>query len=243
MKLDFHSATHTGLVRSENQDTVLADAEHKLFIVADGMGGHQGGGTASQMAVQIIKTSLRQKIKEDSASLLMDIEDAYETANRTIHSKGIQNPQLRGMGTTLCLLLVRNDGTIYIGNVGDSRLYMLKNKTLWQITEDHTSLTNQVKAGLIVGQKTPKPAFSEDHMLTKSVGFFAAVEPDIFKKTAHPGEVYLLCSDGLSGAVSDEEIQAALNAGTGKQCTQLLVDKALQRGGADNISVIVVEIS
>ncbi len=242
MKLDFYSQTHIGLVRSENQDSIMTDGVHNLFIVADGMGGHKGGKTASRLAIQTISSYLTKKLTEDSPCIALDIEKSYEEANRRIYNKGIQNPELRGMGTTVCLFLVREDGTAYIGNVGDSRLYMLKDGTLWQLTEDHTSITSQIKAGLLTGQKVPKSPFSEDHMLTKSVGFLSDIQADVFTKKVHSKEVYLLCSDGLTGAVSNEEIQNHLQSHQGKHRVQHCLNQALQKGGADNISVIVVEI-
>ena len=171
------------------------------------------------------------------------IKEAYEKANRMIHTKGLQNIQLRGMGTTMCLLTITEDGIGYIGNVGDSRLYLLKDQVLWQLTEDHTFITHQIKANLITGQQSEITATTEDHMLTKSVGFAKEVEPDIFKKDVQPNETYLICSDGLTGTVSNEEIQNILNTYTGQQRVNQCIKKALERGGGDNISVIVIEIS
>ncbi len=243
MKLNFYSGTHTGLVRTENQDTMITDGENRIFIVADGMGGHKGGKNASALGVKIIHETLKKTIHENPSASMNHIKEAYEKANRMIHTKGLQNIQLRGMGTTMCLLIITADGTGYIGNVGDSRLYLLEDQILWQLTEDHTFITHQIKANLITGQQREIIATAEDYMLTKSVGFAKEVEPDIFKKTVQPNEVYLICSDGLTGTVSNKEIQNILNTYNGQQRVNQCIKKALERGGGDNISVIIIEIS
>lgn len=242
MKLNFYSETHTGLVRTENQDTILTDGENRIFIVADGMGGHQGGKNASELGVKTIHETLKQNLKEGKQTPIQYIKEAYERANKLIHTKGLQNIQLRGMGTTMCSFFIQDDGTAYIGNVGDSRLYLLKDQILWQITEDHSFITNQVKVQLITGQEQDNVNTVEDYMLTKSVGFAADVEPDIFKKKVHTGEIYLICSDGLTGTVSHQEIQNILNTYTGQERVNQCTKMALERGGGDNISVITIEI-
>ncbi len=244
MKLDFYSDTHVGLIRNENQDTILADGEHGLFIVADGMGGHRGGKTASQLAVQLIGDHLKEKLKTDpSASMAQEIEQTYKQTNKTIYNKGLQNIQLRGMGTTACLFLVQKNEVAYIGNVGDSRLYLFKENTLWQITEDHTVITDQNKANLLTGKNLSNEFFTEDNMLTKSVGFFYDVSPDIFKKKVQAKEVYLMCSDGLTGLASHPEIENILIHNRGQKRVQECIKLALKKGGSDNISVIIIEIS
>lgn len=238
MKPVFYTATHVGLVRSVNQDSILADAKNKLFIVADGMGGHQGGEVASKLAVEEIFKQLDGKTSENS-SLMDEMKTAFEKANTSVFNKGEKNIELRGMGTTLCVFYI-DEGNAYIGNVGDSRLYMAKDNKLWQLTEDHSFTTNQIKARILIGKEDVN--VQNSHFLTKSVGFLPAVEPDFSIKTLQKGEIYLLCSDGLCGFVANEVIKDILFNCPVETVADECVKKALEAGGEDNISVIAIEI-
>ena len=234
-----YSETDVGLVRPENQDSILVDNEHGLFVVADGMGGHQGGAVASKMAVQILAESLLTRSGPVQPANRNDIQSACLRANRAIYTKGQKNITLRGMGTTLCLLSVNKNGQAYIANIGDSRIYMYKEDKLWLLTEDHNFLTQQLKACFLSKESRPVPS-AEDDILTRSVGFFPSVEPDIFEKTVEKDEQYLICSDGLSGFVPDSEIHAILKNFSGQDVPKQCINKALSAGGGDNVSVIFV---
>ena len=238
MKPVFYTATHVGLVRPVNQDSILADEKNKLFIVADGMGGHQGGEVASKLAVEEIFKHLDGKTQENS-SLMDEMKMAFEKANTSVFLKGEKNIELRGMGTTLCVFYI-NEDTAYIGNVGDSRLYMAKDNKLWQLTEDHSFTTNQIKAKILIGKEDTN--VQNSHFLTKSVGFLPTVEPDFSIKTLQKGEIYLLCSDGLCGFVANEVIKDILFNCPVETVADECVKKALEAGGEDNISVIAIEI-
>lgn len=241
MKLAFSSATHVGLVRSNNQDSILSNADNQLFVVADGMGGHQGGEVASKIAVQEILKVLDGRV-EKTGSLVDDLKLACAEANRTIYNEGQKNADLKGMGTTLCLFMIsKHNNKGYIVNIGDSRLYMLKAGEMWLLTEDHNFLTSHMKASFLSGESVPTNIF-EENSLTKSLGFYPSVEPDIFEKTVEKGEKYLICSDGLSGFVPYEEIQAILQTYPLEQVPEVCVKKALEAGGGDNVSVIAIEI-
>ena len=241
MKLAFSSATHVGLVRSNNQDSILSNADNQLFVVADGMGGHQGGEVASKMAVQVILKMLEGKAEKEE-SLVDDLKLACAEANRTIYNEGQKREDLKGMGTTLCLFMIsKHDNKGYIVNIGDSRLYMLKAGEMWLLTEDHNFLTSHMKASFLSGESVPANIF-EENSLTKSLGFYPSVEPDIFEKKVEKGEKYLICSDGLSGFVPYEEIQAILQTYPLEQVPKVCVKKALEAGGGDNVSVIAIEI-
>ncbi len=240
MRWKCHFATHVGLVRETNQDTVLVDKERGLFIVADGMGGHQGGEVASRMAADSVLEQLKNNSNEKS-SATTQLKMSYESANQSVHQAGEQDIQLRGMGTTLCVLWLKNDGTAYIGNVGDSRVYMSKGDKMWLLTEDHTFANSQLKASLMATDKLPT-SFVNEHVLIKSVGFFSEVKPDVFERSVESGETYLLCSDGLSGLVSNYEIQEIISAHSVKEIPEQCVKKALDAGGIDNISVIAIEV-
>ena len=240
-KWKFYSDTNVGRVRKENQDSILVNGEHGLFVVADGMGGHQGGAVASRLAVQIIERHLIGDSEKTGKVSSSHIKQACLAANKAIYLEGQKDIMLRGMGTTLCFLYIHKDGRAYIANIGDSRIYMNKNNKLWLLTEDHNFLTQQLKACFLSGEKRLESS-PEDDVLTKSVGFFATVEPDIFEKTVEKGEQYLICSDGLSGFVSDSEIHDILKNTAGRNVPKECIKKALTAGGGDNVSVIVVEI-
>ena len=239
MKLVFHTATDIGKVRTVNQDSLLADEKNKLFIVADGMGGHQGGEVASQLAVQEVLNQLAGKTPENS-SIIEEMQQAFQKANTMVFNEGEKNIELRGMGTTLCVFFAANDNTAYIGNVGDSRLYMAKDHKLWQLTEDHSFAAGQIKAAILSGVKDN--SMQNSHFLTRSVGFLPTVEPDISVKNLEKGEIYLLCSDGLCGFVANEVIKDILFNCPVEQIPEECVKKALQAGGEDNVSVIAIEI-
>ncbi len=240
MELVFYSATDVGLVRHNNQDSILADGNNRLFMVADGMGGHKGGEVASLLAVKTLSNKLTGKTKKNK-SLFEDIYSACVEANKVIYNKSQKKVELRGMGTTLCLFLVRHDGLAYIANIGDSRLYMEKQGKMWLLTEDHNFITNQMKTSFLSGEDMPEPT-SENSALTKSVGFFASVEPDIFERQVEKGEKYLICSDGLSSFVPDTEINAILQNHSLQNVPKECIKRALDAGGDDNVSVIVIEV-
>lgn len=240
MELIFYSATDVGLVRHNNQDSILADGNNRLFMVADGMGGHKGGEVASLLAVKTLSNKLAGKTKKNT-SLSEDIRLACVETNRVIYNKSQKKVELRGMGTTLCLFLVRHDGLAYIANIGDSRLYMEKQGKMWLLTEDHNFITNQMKTSFLSGEDMPEST-SENNALTKSVGFFASVEPDIFERQVEKGEKYLICSDGLSSFVPNKEINAILQNYPLQNVPKECIKRALDAGGDDNVSVIVVEV-
>ena len=241
MKMVFYSATDIGPVRKNNQDSILADGDRGLFIVADGMGGHQGGEVASRLAIQTVSQRIGQVVQKHNDISSVDVREACMEANRVIYEEGQKHINLRGMGTTLCLLTVGKDGQAYIANIGDSRLYMEKDGQMWLLTEDHNFVTNQLKVGFLSGEPVLEIS-SEDNVLTKSVGFFVTVKPDIFERKVEKKEKYLICSDGLSGFVPDQEIRNILTNCALQDVPGECMKKALEHGSDDNISVIVIEI-
>ena len=240
MKLVSYFATDKGLVRKNNQDSVLVDEDNRLFVIADGMGGHQGGEVASYLTIQAVSQKLAGKTEQEH-SLIDDVREACIEANVVVHSKGQQNINLKGMGTTLCLFMVRKDGQAYSANIGDSRLYMERDNKMWLLTEDHNFITNHRKACFLSKEAMPS-ASMDDNILTKSVGFFPVVEPDVFEKKVEKGDKYLICSDGLSGFIPDKEIHAILKTCALQDVPGACIKKALNVGGEDNISVIVIEV-
>ena len=224
-------------VRYNNQDSCLVNRDLGLFVVADGMGGHSGGEVASSMAVETTEEILLQP-KTLKLSPREVIIEAYEEASRRIFDKAAhQNPELAGMGTTMVMLYLR-DKTLYVGNVGDSRCYLFKRPYLWQITEDHSLLNEQLRAGVITEQQAQ--TFVGRNVITRSVGYERDVHPDIFERQVQPGESFLLCSDGLSGLVTDQRIAQIMSENPPDKAVRACVEQALQNGGHDNVTVLIL---
>lgn len=233
--------TDVGLRRENNQDSFLIDDEVSLYLVADGMGGHRGGEVASRMAVETLRDSVRKAIRESGSRKLNPrqvLAHAYEEASHRIYDKS-QEPgsDLHGMGTTLVAAFMRND-TLYIANVGDSRCYLFTQNELFQITEDHSLVNEQLRAGLIREKDLEK--FTAKNVITRSVGFEREVQVDIIEREVHPGDLFLICSDGLSGLVEDKRIAEICRTNKPKDIVSICVDEAKKNGGDDNVTVMVL---
>jgi protein phosphatase len=224
-----------GRRRSNNQDAFLILESHSLFAVADGMGGHSGGEVASALAVKTL-----EKVFREAADIPLPrrLEQSVVLANRVIYEQAQQNPALRGMGTTLTAAAV-DEGWLHIAQVGDSRLYLFRDGELYQITEDHSQVYELIKAGVI--SDTNAGVFQKN-VITRSVGYEKSVSPDLSIRPLERGDVYLVCSDGLSGMVSNEQLAQVLQNFSPDQAVINLVELANLNGGEDNISVIVFEI-
>lgn len=235
MKFDAWYLTDKGLRRDSNQDSSLINKDLGLFIVADGMGGHSGGEVASSMAVETVEEIVLQPdILKKSPREVLTL--AYEEASRRIFDKAAtERPELSGMGTTMVIAYIRGKN-IYIGNVGDSRCYLFKKPYLWQITEDHSLLNEQVRAGLVNEEQIAN--FVGRNVITRSVGYERDVHPDVIEREILPGELYLICSDGLSSLVPDRRISEILNQNPPQKVVQPLVEQALANGGDDNVTVL-----
>lgn len=230
--------TDKGLRRESNQDSYLVNENIGLFIVADGMGGHSGGEVASSMAVEIVEEVMLQPgahLKSPRELIL----EAYEEASRRIYDKAATvSPELAGMGTTMVMAYIRGK-YLYIGNVGDSRCYLYKDPYFWQITEDHSLLNEQVRSGVMTEEQVRQ--FVGRNVITRSVGYERDVYPDIIEREIKPGEVYLMCSDGLSGLVDDTTIAKILNNNPPEKVVKACVEQALANGGDDNVTVMLVQ--
>ncbi len=245
MNYEFCFRTDPGLARENNEDSVTVDEPTRLGILADGMGGYNAGEVASGMATSFIKTELGRWLQEASASAsdadvrrAMDI--CVDNANRAIFNAANSNPQYAGMGTTLVVGAFR-EGRLLMGHVGDSRAYRLRGGRLQQITHDHSLLQEQIDAGLITQEQA---AFSANkNLVTRAVGVEDTVLLETHLHDLMPGDVYLLCSDGLNDMVDDESIAQLLQS-----CDSLdeagaaLIDAANDAGGKDNISVILARV-
>jgi len=245
MSFEFFCATDTGRARNNNEDSVAVDEAAALIVLADGMGGYNAGEVASGMATSFIKAELGRWLQEASAGAsdtdvrrAMDI--CVDNANRAIFNAANSNPQYAGMGTTLVVGVFR-DGRLLMGHVGDSRGYRFRAGRLQQITHDHSLLQEQIDAGLITAEQA---AFSANkNLVTRAVGVEDTVLLETHLHELMPGDVYLLCSDGLSDMLDDETIGRLLQG-----CDSLadaassLVDAANDAGGKDNISVILARV-
>lgn len=224
-----------GQKRLNNQDSFLVNEKLRLFAIADGMGGHSGGEVASAMAVKTLESIFNDG---GSGTCAERLNNAIKLSNHAIYEQAKANPKLQGMGTTLTVAAV--DGEyVHIGQVGDSRCYMYRDSELFQITEDHSQVYELLKAGLITEENFHN---FQKNVITRSVGYESAVNVDLYTRHAAQGDRYLICSDGLSGMVSNEQISQILQNFPVEQAVHNLVDLANAQGGEDNISVIVFEV-
>lgn len=239
--------TNVGLVREHNEDTFGVFPEVSLFLVADGLGGHAGGEVASRLAVETMRAAIGAQTGSSgpTASVADQLVTAYRHANRHILEVAAQQPHLSGMGTTAVALLVRG-GEVAVGNLGDSRVYLFRDGALHQLTTDHSVVHEYVRQGLM------SPADAERHpsrhILSRALGLDSDGRADIEERPRRVGDLFLLCSDGLTVMVSDEEIDRVLSArstsGGGSEgletASQDLLDLALAHGGQDNVTVDLV---
>jgi protein phosphatase len=231
------------MIRSGNEDNfaVEADKDHGLFIVADGMGGHAAGEVASEMAVQIVQRELTGLIDLEMNGVDRRVLEALKTANRKIHERTLTEVDKQGMGTTVSVLII--SGRRYlIGQVGDSRVYLLRDGALTQLTKDHSYVQEQVDAGFLTPEQARYHPYS--NVITRCVGASPDVEPDAYRGEVKPGDVFLVASDGLTGMVDDRRLQTLLiSRATPDRKVHALISEANGRGGLDNITAIVVEVA
>lgn len=251
--------TDVGRKREANEDSFIIEEGVGLYMVADGMGGHQGGGTASKMAVETVAEML-QNAKQltpdpftdgsdlEKAALPDHFRQAVEAACYRIFHRAREEPTLAGMGTTACALVIREsqrEGHVdaFVAHVGDSRLYIFRGDTVQQVSEDHSLVEEQVRAGVLTREEAEHSRFK--NIITRSVGFEEDVLVDVMGLWALPGDVFLICSDGLSNYFSPEEFHRFVLDHPGDQLQQLpktLIDAANARGGEDNITAVVVRV-
>ncbi len=245
MKIVSAGVTNIGRKRKVNQDSFLMEPGSNLFVVADGMGGHAGGETASKLTVETVVQSI---VSDKATSLNAEPGDlvmgAVHRANTAVHSTADKNKSLAGMGTTVVTMYFANN-KLFVGHVGDSRVYMARKGQLWQITKDHSLVNEKLKAGIITREQMKRDR--SRNVITRSVGFESSVLVDIYEKEVNPGELYLACSDGLSGMVEDSEIIRAIDE-KGWGTTDLtplantLIEMANANGGDDNVTVVLARV-
>ncbi len=240
VEVEVASRSDVGRVRSDNEDacdTFVREDGARLLVVADGMGGHRGGGTASQMAVATIS----ERFADDPSNEIEElIRQAILAANSRIFELAQRVPDLQGMGTTVVALLLDSRGRGTVAHVGDSRAYRIRRGQLEALTIDHSVVAEMHRRGLLSqDEAATHPRRNE---ILRSVGVVSNLEVDIAAVEVRPGDRFLLCSDGLSGVVGDEEIAAIVAAHSPEVAVDELIAIANERGGPDNISVQILSI-
>ena len=240
--LNYSVSSETGLVRKNNQDAYYVSAEHGLVVVADGMGGHNGGEIASELAVQVIAENLQQQQWEnnsDEMQILLKLGSAVEQANLLIRQKSLSEPELAGMGTTVVAALFIL-GRVFMAHVGDSRIYRFRENRLQQLTRDHSLVQQLVDSGTFVSVAEAEAAGIGSNVLTRGLGIEDQVEVDVSDKILKPGDLFLFCSDGLTTMMGDCELERLLqhyHNDLGNAVERLTVG-AMSAGGLDNITVV-----
>jgi PPM family protein phosphatase len=239
--------TDVGRKRDHNEDSFLIDDELQLYVVADGMGGHAGGGTASRIAVETIDKRLRElrppELVHPADTNLQDspvpetIRSAVEQACLAIFARAQEDPELAGMGTTVISLML-DDAHAFFAHVGDSRAYLVRGDLIQQISEDHSLVNEQIKAGMITPEEARHSRYR--NIITRSVGFEEEVQVDVMGLLAEPGDVFILCTDGLANMCEDQEILDIVRGNPLEGIPPKLIALANERGGDDNITVVAV---
>ena len=239
MQIEVGQATNVGMIRPGNEDAFFTDPAEGLFIVADGMGGHAAGEIASEMAVGIIADELRL-VRDINDGVVVQVNQAFKRANLAIFERTLTEVDKQGMGTTASLLILR-DSKYLIGQVGDSRVYLLREGTLTQLTKDHSYVQEQVDAGHLTPEQARYHPYS--NVITRCVGASADVEPDTYTGIVKAGDTFLVASDGLTGMVDDRRLQTLLQAkASAQRVVEALISEANGRGGLDNITAVVVRV-
>ncbi len=231
--------TDVGLARDSNEDAILWDATAGWAVLADGMGGHMAGEVASRLAVETLEPYLGTMSKDGSGRELERLREAVLEANRRIHTQAGADVRCHNMGTTIVAALFQ-DGTLSCAHVGDSRLYRFHAGKLEQLSHDHSLVQELVDEGMLSSEEAAES--SHKNVITRALGLDATVEADLLQAPLQSGELYLLCSDGLSDMIPDAELATLLQGETLEEIVQKLVAEANQRGGEDNISVILARI-
>jgi PPM family protein phosphatase len=242
--------TDVGMLRDHNEDAVASDLSIGLLVLADGMGGYKAGEVASEIAVLMIATEINELMLDKSGlesfspDLMLEsqmLAQAVAKTNAAIFKISQEEPQCAGMGTTL-VAVVFADNKLAVGHIGDSRMYRLRGETLAQLTEDHSLIQEQINAGLMTEEQAKLS--NNKNLVTRALGIETEMELELQEFDVEIGDIYLLCSDGLSDLVSDEEIAEILLEANGNLAfaASNLVKQANDSGGTDNISVVIATI-
>lgn len=250
LEISARGQTDVGQRRDHNEDALLVDESLRLYVVADGMGGHAGGGTASRLAVETIQSALKAEREKnpdafggnhtlEDSPLPEILRAAVEEACHVIFNAAQSDPELAGMGTTVTAVAI--DGQCaFVAHVGDSRCYLIRDKRIFQVSEDHSLVNEQLKAGAISADEARRSRFR--NIITRSVGFENDVQVDLLALELAEGDHLVVCCDGLSNLVEDREILEVVESNPLGESPKKLIDLANERGGDDNITVAVVKV-
>ncbi|TVQ90543.1 MAG: Stp1/IreP family PP2C-type Ser/Thr phosphatase [Deltaproteobacteria bacterium] len=248
MRVTSCGITDVGLKRSHNEDNLLINEELNLFVVADGMGGHNGGEFASAICVNTVEEIVENMEIGDQLSVDQDdpvelvrekLRYALRLAGRRIFEKASESPEFHGMGTTAVSMLI-DGGNAFIAHVGDSRLYLVRDDRVEQVTEDHSFVARQIKAGVLTAEEARSHRMR--NVIYRSLGYQEDVEVDVEVRAIRRGDQFLLCSDGLSGHVEPFELFDHVTQYGPQEAARRLVDLACERGGDDNITVVIASV-
>ena len=243
-KIVAYGLSDVGLVRPNNEDYWGELPSLNFYALADGMGGHRAGEVAAQEAVTVLCGIIEETIGINEAELTIDevhgvLQFAIENVNESIYKMGQSSPALKGMGTTLCCIHFHPMGLVY-AHVGDSRIYRHRNKKLEQLTNDHSLLRELADMGQL-DDRTSRSAYK--NIITRAIGTEAYVEPAVHTTEVIDGDIYLMCSDGLSDMLTSKEIESIISSTTSveKVCKKLIF-RAKEKGGHDNVTVVVAKV-
>ena len=244
--------TDVGVKRTNNEDNYLINDELNLFVVCDGMGGHAGGEFASAIAVNTVEEVLTTiEIQPNTEDLSVDdasnpvevvrekLRYAVRLAGKRIFQRAQEDTEYKGMGTT-CLSLIIDNGNAFLAHVGDSRAYLVRDDKIEQVTEDHSLVNERLRAGLITEEEAKNHKLK--NIITRSLGFMEDVEIDLSVRAVRRGDFFVLCSDGLSNFLETEEIGEAVLEHSPQSAARWMIETACERGGDDNITVVVARI-
>lgn len=240
MRIECGARSDQGKVRASNEDSYIANAQNGLFVVADGMGGHAAGEVASKIAITSIEKTISSC--EPGSNHQDIIELAIQEANARVFETQRLKPEFRGMGSTLTLLLFQ-DNQYHVAQVGDSRAYLLRNGVLNQLTQDHSIVWPLYQSGILTKEDLSR--HPQKNLITRSIGTHPQVDADMQSNDALEGDIFLLCSDGLTDVLSDQDISRILSreGKSPQQLCELLVDEANAAGGPDNVTVVVIRLA
>ncbi len=261
MRISVYGNTDTGLVREHNEDSFFISPVEPLYVVADGMGGHNSGEVASRLAVETIEAFYRRTAGRENIDLIqksnrslwpfgkkrrtagyeeLRLEMAIHEANREIIEDARRDDAKQGMGTTVVAVYYTDSG-VFVGHVGDSRCYLFRDGTLTQVSEDHSLANEYVKMNIL--SKEDAVHFPYKNVIVRALGLAEQVQVDIQKREFRPNDLFLLCSDGLSDMINSEQIAAVLrDIDDVGEAAEELIARAKKAGGADNITVILARV-
>ena len=246
LQLKAYGLSDPGLVRKNNEDVWGCLPEHHLYLLADGMGGHQAGEVAAREAVIHVCSAMRSFFENhvhhdlSTTSIASHIKESIEETNHFIYELAQTDELLHGMGTTL-ILLCFYAGNVIVAHVGDSRIYRLRQRSILQVTKDHSLLREMIDNGKVAS--THAGEFPYKNILTRAVGTGNTVEPTLCMSAVRQGDIFLLCSDGLSDLLNQEEIEDILNKSLSiEEKVRFLIAAAKHKGGYDNVTVVLIEV-